>query len=241
MRYAIFGDVHANLEALQAVLAECERLEVDSYICIGDIVGYNASPHECLEIVRNLKPLVVIKGNHDEEASSNTPTTGFNRQATQAIEWTRTQLSEEERDWLRALPYKEMIRPFVTVVHATLDTPGEWGYIFDRYNAENSMSYQLTPICFYGHTHIPVTYEKRCEEPIYDPIIDIKPLGKYLINVGSVGQPRDGDWRASFVIYDSETKCVTRHRVEYDVHLCMKKVLEAGLSERLAERLLIGQ
>lgn len=243
MKYGVFGDIHGNLEALQAVLEECERLGVDSYICIGDIVGYGASPHECLSIIRDLvnqKRMVVVKGNHDEVAAEDTPVEDFNPRAAIAINWTRQMLSTEERQWLANLPYREMIRPYITAVHATLDSPKEWGYILDRYNAEASMSYQLTPVCFCGHSHVPCVYEKRCEDAIEESEVDIKPLGKYLINVGSVGQPRDKDYRACFVIFDTDFKRVTYHRVDYDIETSAQKIIDAGLPESLATRLRDG-
>jgi diadenosine tetraphosphatase ApaH/serine/threonine PP2A family protein phosphatase len=241
MKYAIFGDIHANLEALQAVLKKCTELRVDAYVCIGDIVGYNASPCECVDLVRSLNPVAIVKGNHDEEATNDSSRIGFNQQASQAIEWTREQLNPSQKEWLRNLPYKELIRPNITIVHATLDMPQQWGYIFDRYNAEISMNYQFTPLCFFGHTHVPVAYEKRTGMADPYEVIEVQPAHKYLINTGSVGQPRDGDWRASFVIYDTTTRQITLQRVEYDIECSMARIRDAGLPERLALRLLAGR
>ena len=241
MKYAIFGDIHSNIEALEAVFKRCKELGVDQYICIGDIVGYNASPSECVDLVRSVSPTVVVRGNHDEQATNDQEETGFNQQASLAIEWTRDQLRPDQKEWLRSLPYKEMLRPNVTLVHATLDMPQRWGYIFDRYNAEISMNYQLTPVCFFGHTHVPMAYDKRTGTAEAYSTLTIQPAHKYLVNTGSVGQPRDGDWRAAFVVYDTAARTITLHRVEYDIETTMKKIRQAGLPERLAQRLIAGR
>lgn len=242
MKYAILGDIHANLEALEAVLRKCDELKVDRYICIGDIVGYNANPSECLERVRGLGIEVVIKGNHDEQASSDTKLYGFNPQAAMAIEWTRRQLNDEQRQWLANLPLQHTILPKMTLVHATLDMPAKWGYIFDTLTATSSLHYQYTPVCFFGHTHVPLAFEKFGEvvggryEEIY-----LQPGHKYLVNVCSVGQPRDGDPRAGFVTFSLDDMVVALHRVEYNVAACQEKIIHAGLPERLAQRLTLGR
>ena len=242
MKYAVFGDVHANLEALSVVLAKATELQVDSYICIGDIVGYNANPSECLEIVRALALEAVTKGNHDEQASSDSELVGFNPQAAMAMEWTRAHLTAEQKAWLAALPYRQTVGTRVTVVHATLDMPHMWGYIFDKLSAGVSLGYQFTQLCFFGHTHVPLAFEKYGDVTggKYDEIV-LQPGHKYLVNVGSVGQPRDGDPRASFATYSTEEKKVVLHRVEYDVGTAQRKILEAGLPERLAQRLAFGR
>lgn len=242
MKYAILGDIHSNLEALNAVIEKAEECGVDKYLCIGDIVGYNADPCECVEMVRGLNMEVVTKGNHDEQASSDNELVGFNPQAAMAIEWTRAQLSDEQKVWLASLPYRQTVGTKVTLVHATLDMPHMWGYIFDKFSAGVCLGYQFTQVCFFGHTHVPLAFEK------YNDIVGGKyrevsflPGHKYLINVASVGQPRDGDPRAGFVVYSPEDKKVTLHRVEYDLKTSQKKILEAGLPERLAQRLAYGR
>jgi len=242
MKYAIIGDIHANLEALNAVLEKAAEAGVDKYLCIGDIVGYNANPSECVDLVRSLNPEVVTKGNHDEQASSDSELVGFNPQAAMAIEWTRQQLREEQKVWLASLPYKQTVGTKVTLVHATLDMPHMWGYIFDKFSAGVCLGYQFTPVCFFGHTHVPLAFEK------YGDIVGGKykeivfQVGhKYLINVASVGQPRDGDPRAGFVVYSPEERQVVLHRVEYDLKTSQTKILDAGLPERLAQRLAFGR
>lgn len=242
MKYAILGDIHANMEALSAVLQACKEQGVDAYLCIGDVVGYNANPSECVDRVRELGIEVVTKGNHDEQASQETELVGFNPQAAMAIEWTRQQLSTEQREWLAALPYRQTVGPKVTLVHATLDMPHMWGYIFDKLTAGACLNYQFSQLCFFGHTHVPLKFDKfgDIENDRYEEII-LQPGHKYLINVGSVGQPRDGDPRAGFATYEPEERRVAFHRVEYDVKTCQQKILQAGLPERLAQRLAFGR
>ena len=240
MRFAIFGDIHANLEALKAVLADAEKHEVTHYVCLGDIVGYNANPHECIEIVRNLE-CPVVKGNHDEQASITQELEGFNPLAEEAINWTRKQLTDEDTQWLRDLKMVRQVRDF-TIVHATLDTPHKWGYVFNQLDAAASFNYQHTNLCFYGHTHVPRAYIRDTSVktiPMGD--IKIEPGKKYFINVGSVGQPRDGDWRASYCIYHVDKQYVELRRLEYDIWTAQDKIVAAGLPQRLADRLALGK
>lgn len=240
MKFAIFGDIHANLEALQTVLADAEAQECTHYVCIGDIVGYNANPGECLRIVRDLG-CPVVRGNHDEEAAGDTQLEGLNHLARHALEWTRHQLTQEERDWLLANKLVRQVRDF-TIVHATLDTPGNWGYVTNKFDAMASFSYQFTQLCFYGHTHVPRIYVKGESVELHpDTEVHLQLGKKYFINVGSVGQPRDGDWRAAYTIYDVEHQHVRLHRLEYDLATTQQKIVAAGLPERLADRLSVGQ
>ncbi|WP_286004676.1 metallophosphoesterase family protein [Geitlerinema calcuttense] len=146
MRYAIFGDIHANLEALEVVLADAKASRVTHYCCLGDVVGYNANPRECLDIVRQMN-CPIVKGNHDEQASNDDDFEGINPLASFAMQWTRDQLSAEEKQYLRDLKMIRQVGAF-TIVHATLDTPHRWGYVFDQLAAAASFSYQNTSICF---------------------------------------------------------------------------------------------
>ena len=237
MKYAIIGDIHANLEALKAVLEKCEELGVDSFLCIGDIVGYNADPGACMDILRSLPLQGVVMGNHDEQASSDDELVGFNPQAAFAIEWTRNNLSDEQRTYLRNLRLTMQIGK-ITIVHATLDSPRRWGYIFDKLSAGASFSYQFSQICFCGHSHVPLAFEKfgTIQGGKYSEI-KIQPGHKYLINVGSVGQPRDGDWRSAFAVFDTDANKVNLYRIPYDIKTAQEKIIKAGLPERLAHRL----
>ena len=242
MKIAIFGDIHANLEALETVLADSRNLGCSEWVCIGDVVGYNANPHECLAIVRDLAS-ATVKGNHDEEASLDTAIEGLNPLAHDALEWTRRNLSEEDKEWLRNLRFVQRVHDF-TVVHATLDSPETWHYVLNRFDAMVSLNYQYTPVCFYGHTHTPCSYIKESQgrvERRTDMLQEIRPAGKYFINVGSVGQPRDGDWRSSYVIYDTDKNQVRFRRLEYDFATTQEKIRAAGLPEMLATRLEFGK
>jgi diadenosine tetraphosphatase ApaH/serine/threonine PP2A family protein phosphatase len=243
MKYAILGDVHANLEALTAVLEKAESLGVDRYLCIGDIVGYNSNPSECLDLIRGLNCEVVIKGNHDDQASRDLDLEGFNPQAAFAIKWTRDHLTQEQKDWLVALPYSKMLDQKVTLVHGTLDMPQMWGYVFDRLAAAASFGYQYTQICFFGHTHVPLAFDKFGEVGRGEKYQELhfEAGHKYMVNVSSVGQPRDGDPRAGFLVYSPDERMAELHRVEYDLEACQKKIIKAGLPERLAQRLASGR
>jgi len=240
MKYAIFGDIHANLEALEAVLAHAEAQGCTEHVCVGDIVGYAANPRECLDVIRQMG-CPVVKGNHDEEAILETSLEGLNPLAKQAMEWTRNQLSPEDREYLGNLKLVRQVRDF-TIVHATLDTPGSWTYVTNKFDAMASFSYQFTQLCFYGHTHTPRIYIKGDSvEPSEEMTVTLEMGRKYFINVGSTGQPRDGDWRASYAVYDVENQNVTIHRIDYDIQKAQDKINDAGLPEMLAHRLSLGK
>ena len=240
MRFAIFGDIHANLHALQTVLADAKEQKCTHFVCMGDVVGYNAFPHECLEIVRQLE-CPVVKGNHDEQASMMGDQEGFNPLAEEAMNWTRERLSREEKEWLRALRMQRQVRDF-TIVHATLDTPHKWGYVFNQLDAAASFSYQHTAVCFIGHTHSPKAYIRDGSvRTVPLDVLSLEPGKKYLVNVGSVGQPRDGDWRSAYCIYDTDNREIQLRRLEYDLAGAQQAVIAAGLPKRLADRLAVGR
>ncbi len=240
MRFAIFGDIHANLHALETVLADAKAQACTHYVCMGDIVGYNAFPKQCLDIVRNLD-CPVVKGNHDEQASMIGEQEGFNPLAEEAMHWTREQLGREDKDWLRSLRLQRQVRDF-TIVHATLDTPHKWGYVFNQLDAAASFSYQHTTVCFIGHTHTPKAYIRDGSVRTMPlDVLTIQQGKKYLVNVGSVGQPRDGDWRSAYCIYDTNTNEIHLRRIEYDIEGAQRAILDAGLPRRLAERLAVGR
>lgn len=240
MRIALFGDIHANLEALDAVLADAAAQGVTDYVCMGDVVGYNADPAACLEKVKAMD-CPTVKGNHDEDASGTHSLDAMNPIAAAALQWTREHLSDEQRQWLRRLRMVRQVADF-TVVHSTLDQPANWNYVTNRFDAMANFSYQFTQVCFHGHTHVPRVYMKtdKVQEVAADSVV-IEDGAKYFINVGSVGQPRDGDWRAAYAIYDLEHKLVVIRRVEYDIATTQRKILEAGLPEMLAERIAEGR
>jgi predicted phosphodiesterase len=240
MKYAIIADIHANLEALQTVLEDAKQEKCTHYACLGDVVGYNANPKECLDIVRGMA-MPCVKGNHDEYCSMEGELEGFNPHAAEAVNWTRNQLTAEDRQWLRDLKYSRLVASF-SIVHATLDGPQRWGYVFDKLAAAASFTYQNTSVCFFGHTHVPVAF-------IRDSVVRggtyskfrVEPGRKYFVNVGSVGQSRDGVAKATYVIYDMNEGSIELRRLDYDMATTQKKILDAGLPPRLAERLAQGK
>ncbi len=239
-RYAILGDIHSNLQALEVVLADARARGCTHYACVGDLVGYNGNPRECVDRICELGA-VTVRGNHDHYCAGPDALEGFHPLAADVANWTRRQLSPEQVDYLRALPYQCVVDGF-TLVHSTLDTPEKWGYVFDRFEAEQNFTYQRTSVCFFGHTHVPLAFERTSEVRLglYNKIKVM--LGRrYFINVGSVGQPRDGDPRAAYVTYDLDTGEVELHRLEYDIAAAQRAILDAGLPARLAERLAQGR
>src|ERR1700679_2987845 len=240
MKFAIIADIHGNLEALQTVLADAKKQNPTHYVCLGDVVGYNANPKECLKIIRDMN-IPCVKGNHDEYCSIDEALEGFNPAAAAAVHWTRQQLNAEEKQWLRDLKYTKMVANF-TIVHATLDAPQRWGYVFDKLAAAASFPYQTTPVCFFGHTHVPVAFMRDTvvRGGTYSKF-KVDPAKKYLLNVGAVGHPRDNHPKSAYVIYDMEAATIELRRLDYDIATTQKKIRDAGLPERLAERLEFGR
>jgi predicted phosphodiesterase len=240
MKYAIIADIHGNLDAFQVVLDDIRAQKATHVVCLGDVVGYNARPKECLKIVRDMN-IPCVKGNHDEYCSTDNTLEGFNPHAADAVHWTRNQLNEEEKKWLRDLKYSRMAANF-TMVHATLDGPERWGYVFDKLAAAASFPYQTTQLCFFGHTHVPVAFmrDNMVRGGTYSKF-KVDPAKKYFINVGAVGQPRDNNPKAAYVIYDMDAGTIELRRLEYDIAAAQQKIREAGLPERLAERLAFGR
>ncbi|MBI3881509.1 MAG: metallophosphoesterase family protein [Verrucomicrobia bacterium] len=240
MRYAIIGDIHSNLEAFQVVLEDSRQQGCTHYACVGDVVGYGADPKACLDLVRSMG-MPCVKGNHDEYCSGERELEGFNPHAAEAVEWTKAHLTEEDRKWLRELKYMRLVANF-SIVHATLDGPQTWGYVADKLAAAASFTYQNTPVCFFGHTHLPLAF-------IRDSVVRggtyskfrIEGGRKYFINCGSVGQPRDGNPKAAYVVYDVDTGSVELRRLDYDIAAAQAKIRAAGLPERLADRLSYGK
>ncbi len=237
--FAILGDIHGNWEALSAVVEDASAQGATQFVSVGDVVGYNANPAECLHRLRELNTVGVM-GNHDYYCSHDDCIRDFHPLAANVVDWTRSRLSPEDVAYLRGLKLVRVIHGF-TVVHSTLDMPQKWGYVFDELEAESNFNYQTTAVCFYGHTHQPVIFEKAGRVVRCNGNQTAITLGKkYFINVGSVGQPRDGDPRASYALYNVATRRVELRRVPYDIAAAQKKVIEAGLPERLAMRLALG-
>lgn len=241
MRYGIYSDIHANLEALQAVFARLEQEKVDQYICLGDIVGYGANPKECIQMVLEKKSLV-IAGNHDYAVAGKLNLEFFNHFAREAAIWTRKQLNNEEKQFLANLDLVQVVQDVLTIVHGTLNFPEMFDYIQTSYDAHLSLELLETPVCFFGHSHVPVTFLQGPTVSFsMEEEITIEKNRKTLINVGSVGQPRDENPMASCAVYDSELGNVTIHRVEYDIEGAIEKIINAGLPEILGERLRYGR
>lgn len=236
MKYGIISDIHANLEALTSVLEDARAQGVKRFICLGDVVGYNANPGECIEIIRNLGCQVVM-GNHDAYTVADEIPSVVNGRARTSIEWTRENITPEQNEWLAALPMSRKIGGF-EIVHASMNDPEEWNYVVNGIDAILHFYHQKSPLCFFGHTHSPMffTSEDRKTNRGEDHI-DLSDECSYFINVGSVGQPRGDDKRAQYCIYDTKAKTVDLRRVDYDVATTCRKIREAGLPEHNALRL----
>ena len=241
MKYAILSDIHGNLEALRSVLAEIRRHKVEKYICLGDVVGYGANPNECLELIQSLNPVAVL-GNHDAAVCGLTKLDNFTPLASQAIIWTTQELKSAGRDYLEALPLVRSLGD-ITIFHSNLASPADWRYIHKP--RETYSSFEKLPgwLGFFGHSHRPTIFQKN--EQWVDYVIETELIlsreEQYLVNVGSVGQPRDRDPRASFGIFDDESGELKIIRVSYPIRRAQKKIRRAGLPERLAARLAEGK
>lgn len=241
MRYGIFSDIHSNWEALEAVLESLKKEDIDRYLCGGDLVGYAANPNECVERILSLKP-VIVAGNHDWGAVHLFPSDHFNQWAAEALSWTAQRLTEKNRSLLSSLKlvYKN---EDLTLVHGTLNDPADFHYLVDTSDAQATFRLLDTDICFIGHTHKPALFSKddygkaRYQESGF---LSMEPAHKYIVNIGSVGQPRDGNPKASYCIYDSQKKEVVIKRVDYDRETAKRKILDGGLPRFLGERLLVG-
>lgn len=242
MRYGIFSDIHSNLEALEAVIHAYKKEGIDRYFCLGDVVGYAADPAECAEKVRILSS-VTIAGNHDYACVGLFSLDYFNPLAKEAIIWTNRNITEKEYNFLAGLKLTFKNKEF-TLAHGTLDRPEEFNYMTGDLAASSSFESLDNNLCFVGHTHIPgifvrshkgeIRYQSKAEAVI-------KEGNKYIINTGSVGQPRDGDPKAAYCVYDTKKKTVKVKRVSYDAQAARKKIVDHGLPASLGERLLIGR
>lgn len=228
MKYAIMADIHANLEALEAALKDAREQGCSRHAFLGDFVGYCADPKACLEIIRSMDA-PFVKGNHDEYCATDGLPDRINLRAARLVDWTRKRLSYEDRRWLGTLPYLATVENF-TLVHATLDVPARWGYVFDTVAATASFAQQETQLCFFGHTHVPVAFVRdgTITGGAYSTL-RIEAGKQYFVNVGSVGQPRDNNPKAAYAIYDLDESTVELRRVEYDAEAAQRKIRDAGL------------
>jgi predicted phosphodiesterase len=244
MRYAIFSDIHSNLEAYEASLRVMAEEKIDRYICVGDIVGYGANPKECISLTRELidkKGCICIAGNHDAAVVQMTPVSNFNAFARQAIRWTKKIIDQDENEFLSRLSLLNSQKDFV-IVHASLYKPEEWHYIYNIDEAYKNFELLQNKICFIGHSHLPVIFKANKHfEYFISPSITIEKKFRYIINVGSIGQPRDRDPRACFVIYDAKNCTIEYKRIQYDIIKTQAKIIKSGLPEILAARLAAGE
>lgn len=241
MRYAVCSDIHGNLEALSAVCASAEVEGAESLIFLGDAVGYGADPGPALDRVKSEADVSVI-GNHDYVAAGMEQPIDFSPDAREAVLWTRERLSREQREYLTGLDAVAVVEDF-TAVHATPLDPLAWEYLSSQWEAEINFPSFETRLCFVGHTHLPAVYweDSRGRTGTERPgLISLQNGHRYIINVGSVGQPRDGDPRACYAMYDTGRGTVDFFRVDYDVASAQDKILKEGLPTHLARRLAQG-
>jgi diadenosine tetraphosphatase ApaH/serine/threonine PP2A family protein phosphatase len=245
LRYLILADIHANIDALEVVLETAGAW--DHVLMLGDLVGYGGAPNEVVDRLRALDPLATIRGNHDKAACGIEDGSNFNQIARIAASWTSDTLTPDNRQYLRELPAgPEAIDDLVEICHgAPFD---EDHYIFDGEDALHAIAASVRPVCLFGHTHLPVVFQ--CANDVFDGFvpegdhetaIELRPSTRYLINAGSVGQPRDGDPRAAYAIYDTATPSLTLRRVTYPIDAAQRRILAAGLPASLANRLAVGR
>jgi diadenosine tetraphosphatase ApaH/serine/threonine PP2A family protein phosphatase len=241
LRYGIISDNHANLEATLAVLEQIDSIGVDQIVCLGDVVGYNANPNECCDIMRE-RNIPTICGNHDAVACGLEEPWGFNPVALHAAMWTRDNLREDNLEWLRGLPDTQKFEHFLAV-HGSPTNRNSYLFTWeDILPHVNYVESQHTKLCFFGHTHTPGIFSTDgAYEFDENGSFTIEDSKMYFVNLGSVGQPRDGDPRAAFGIYDSDTNSFRIVRINYPVKQAADKVSEAGLPTFLAERLFLGR
>lgn len=238
MIYGIVGDIHSNGDALTAIFEEMRRERVDGVLCVGDIVGYAAEPTECVDLIRE-SAVAVVAGNHDYATVGKSPVNYFNADARSAILWTAERLSRGALDYLKNLPLVERL-PDITLVHGSLHRPEFFDYVTTIIEARLAFDKLETSVCFYGHTHVPLGILLADGKISVNTgnEYDLSKAEKSLINVGSVGQPRDWDIRASYALYDTEKKIVKIHRIKYNVDLAADKIYAAGLPRFNALRLM---
>lgn len=241
MQHIVLSDIHGNREALTAVLDAGERLGIDSYVCLGDVVGYGPQPNEAIEVVLD-RNMLTVKGNHDQAAIDPGQDLMLNSWAREAIRWTRERLSDTSVRFLNDLPPSDTFQD-ARLVHATPSDPEAWHYILGAPAAAAEFAAFDEPVCFIGHSHVPLVIEltERGPRELEDHDIEFAAGSRYLINVGSVGQPRDGDRRAAFGVVDFERGTFRLARVEYDACRTRNEIIDAGLPPFLGDRLLRGE
>jgi len=243
MRYAVLGDIHGNWDALRAVLSDLEAQRIDRRLCVGDIVGYGAEPKKCVNSLREMK-FDCVAGNHDHAAIGRLDVSCFNLHARQAVEWTRLHIPIAHAEFLSELPLVGQIDG-LTLAHGSVHQPERFGYIETVFAAQLSFHAMATPVAFLGHSHVPIAFlESEGQDSVtytQSTEIELRHVPKAIINVGSVGQPRDDDPRACYAVYDSDVQAVEIRRIEYDIESAQAKIRKAGLPDVLADRLALGR
>jgi diadenosine tetraphosphatase ApaH/serine/threonine PP2A family protein phosphatase len=246
MRYLVISDIHANLEALDAVLAAAVPFGCERMLVLGDLVGYGADPNGVCDRIRALAPAAIIRGNHDKVGAGLETPEAFNSVARSAIRWTNEALTPDNRTWLANLPLGPVaVDDLIEICHGT--PYDEDAYVFDESDAIRAMHSMSRPLCLFGHTHVQVGYHLRRDELSLVTADLRRPLevtvgeGIYLVNPGSVGQPRDGDPRAGFMVVDTAARSLGIHRVAYPVEEAQARIRAEGLPEALAQRLGLGR
>jgi diadenosine tetraphosphatase ApaH/serine/threonine PP2A family protein phosphatase len=245
MRYLVLSDIHANIDALNSVLADAERHGEARILLLGDLVGYGADPNGVIDRVRGLQVAASVRGNHDRVASGLDGADDFNAAARESASRTAEVLTADNRDYLRGLPAGPVVvDDLVEICHGT--PFDEDAYVFDEMDAVYALRAASRPLCLFGHTHSPLALSMAGEEVEFTAVTPESPIRmkggvRYLVNVGSVGQPRDGDPRAAYGIVDVERQEITCYRVEYRVDQAQARILGAGLPEALARRLALGR
>ncbi len=242
MRYGILSDVHGNLEALTVVLEHLRGQQVDTYAFLGDAVGYGANPNETADLLRGLGGIAVL-GNHDAAVSGRMDYSEYYDAAREALDWCAAQLSDENLAWLRSLPYKVRHGP-ADFCHGAPLVPEVFDYLFSPEQLLDLLDHydEFAPVTFIGHSHLTISFkmERHRVTPMLLPEIICDPAAKYIITVGSVGQPRDRDPRASCGLFDTDKHVFAYHRLEYDKATARRKIIDAGLAPVFGERLLVG-
>jgi len=243
MRIVLVSDIHSNAVALAAVLAVLPSY--DELWCLGDTIGYGPEPNVCLQHMRDLARYA-LTGNHDLASLGLISLADFNALARTANQWNNQQLEPELRAYLQELPARLPVSADATLAHASPRDP-IWEYILDPHTAAANLEHFDTPICFVGHTHVPTVFvshpnaKAEFRRAVPDELLQLQPDTRYILNPGSVGQPRDGDPRAAYALWDTEAQTVRFNRVAYDIEATQSKMLAAGLPDLLAERLAFGR
>lgn len=247
MRYLVLTDIHANLEALDACLADARARGFENTLVLGDLVGYGADPNAVIERIQDLHPVAIVRGNHDKVACGLEQADGFNAVAKSTAQWTLAILTPANRAWLAALPVgPTAVDDLVEICHGS--PFDEDAYIFDELDALRALKTSIRPLCLFGHTHYPIVFELTAGgrdggdlSASDDNVVPLRKGSKYLLNPGAVGQPRDGDPRAAYAIVDTAARRVESFRLKYPVVDAQTKIVKVGLPEVLATRLANGR